>query len=114
MEYILLGRDNTIDLLLEKEGPDDSAPVAVDLSNATKITASFGTTLVSSTDKAAGLITWDQVGYDVGEIRMALGGETITAGTYTVPIIVYDAVNDDGIQWRKVDMKVVADEEGTA
>ena len=113
MEYILLGRDNTIDLLLLKEGPDDSSPVAVDLENATKITASFGDDLVSSVDPANGVITWDQVGYDTGEIRLALGEETLTAGTYQVPIIVYDAVNDDGIQWRKVDMKVVADEEGS-
>lgn len=114
MEYVLIGRDNTIDLLLLKEGPDDSAPVAVDLENATKITASFGDDLVSSVDKATGVITWDQSGYDVGEIRLALGEETLTAGTYQVPIIVYDAVNDDGIQWRKVDMKVIADEEGSA
>ena len=114
MEYILLGRDNTIDLLLLKEGPDDSSPVAVDLENATKITASFGDDLVSSVDKAAGVITWDQVGYDVGEIRLALGEEVLTAGTYQVPIIVYDAVNDDGIQWKRIDCKVVADQEGSA
>ena len=113
MEYVYLGRDNTIDLLLMKKHPvDDTAWVPVDLSVAIKITASFGDDLVSSVDPATGVITWDQPGYDVGEIRLALGEEALTAGTYQVPIIVYDVSNDDGIQWKKVDMKVVADEEG--
>ena len=106
MEYVLLGRDNTVDLSLEEDG------VGIDLENATKITATFGTFLVTSTDKAAGLITWDQPTYAAGEIRLGLGGETIPVGTYQVPIIVYDSTNVDGIQWKKVDMKVIADEEG--
>lgn len=114
MEYVYLGRDNTVDLLLMKKHPiDDDTWIAADLSAATKITATFGADVVTSTDKAAGVITWDQGGYDTGEIRIAAGAEALTAGTYQVPIIVYDPANDDGIQWKKVDMKVVDDEEGT-
>ena len=106
-EIVWLGHDNTIDLLLKA---DD---VAQDLSAVTKITASFGSTLVTSTDKAAGLITWDQAGYDIGEIRMDIGGETITPGGYDVPIIVYDTSNTDGVVWGEVSTLVKADVEAT-
>jgi hypothetical protein len=113
VEYVYLGRDNTVDLVLKKKHPvDDATWVAVELTAATKITATFGADLVESTDKAAGPITWDQVGYDTGEIRLALGAEALTPGAYEVPIIVYDAVFTAGVQWKKVDITVVADEEG--
>ena len=66
-EIVYKGHDNTINLILKSDG------VAQDLSGVTKITATFGTTLVSSEDKAAGTITWDQAGYATGEIRIAAG-----------------------------------------
>lgn len=79
-EIIYLGHDNTIDLQLKADG------AAQDLSAVTKITATFGTLRISSTNKAAGVITWGPgAGYDTGEIRMALGGESIPAGGYDVP-----------------------------
>jgi len=79
---------------------DVKAPV--DLSSVTKITASFGTKLISSTDKAAGLITWDQAGYEVGEIRIDAGGQTITPEGHDVPIITYDPDNEDGVVWGEM------------
>ena len=100
-EILYLGRDNTIDLKLKADGS------AVDLTNATKITASFDDTLISSTNKATGAITWDQEGYETGEIRLDLGAEDIDEETYTVPIIVYDAVNTNGIEFGTVIIKVV-------
>ena len=102
-EILFLGHDNTIDLVLKADG------AAVDLAAVTAITATFNGTTVESTDKAAGAITWDQGGYDTGEIRMALGGETITPGTYDVAINVKDPSNTEGIAWGYVRIEVVAE-----
>ncbi len=99
-EVVYLGHDNTIDLLLKADG------TAQDLSGVTKITASFGDTLVESTDPAGGPITWNQDGYDTGEIRLALGGQSITPGIYSVPIVAYDAVNITGVFWGLVSIRI--------
>lgn len=106
-EIVYKGHDNTIDLVLKSDG------TAQDLSGVTKITATFGDILVTSTDKAAGLITWDQAGYDTGEIRIAIGGESITASRYNVPIIIYDAVNTDGIVWGYVIIRIIDEVEAS-
>jgi hypothetical protein len=111
-EIVWLGHDNTIDLLLKAEDANGDQ-VAQDLSSVNKITASFGSKLISSTEKAAGLITWDQAGYDIGEIRIDVGGETIAAAGYDVPIITYDADNPDGIVWGEVSMLVKDDVEAS-
>ena len=109
LEYVYLGRDNTIDLLLKADG------TATDLASVTKITASFNNVLISSTDNEAGLITWDVDGYDTGEIRIAVGGETIPGGKYNkVPIIVYDATNTTGVHWGYIPVEVIAEDEATA
>ena len=103
-EIVYKGHDNTIDLVLKSDG------VAQDLSSVTKITASFDSTLVESTDKAAGAITWDQAGYATGEIRLDLGDQDIAAGRYTaIPIIVYDADNPNGIVWGFIDAFIRAE-----
>jgi len=107
METVYLGHNNLINLQLKADG------VAFDLSDITKITATFGTTLISSEDKAAGLITWDQEGYATGEIRLNLGGQSITSDYYEVPIVVYDASHAEGIVWGIVDFKVAAEVEGS-
>jgi len=104
-EYIYLGHDNTIDRILKA---DD---IPQDLSSVTKITMTFGDTTLESTDKASGIITWDQGGYDTGEIRMDLGAQTIDAGNYRAPIVVYDATNTDGIVWDTINVVVVDDVE---
>lgn len=106
-EVVYKDHDNTIDLILKSDG------IAQDLSGVTKITATFGDTLVSSTDKAAGLMTWDQAGYDTGEIRIAIGGESITAETYNVPIIIYDAANANGVVWGYIVIEVKDDVEAS-
>ena len=95
-EIVFLAHNNTIDLLLKAGG------TAQNLSSVTKITATFGTTTITSTDHAAGVIKWDNAGYDTGEIRLDLGGETIAAGSYYTAIVVYDAINTDGIVWGYV------------
>jgi len=102
-EIVYLTHNNTIDLLLK------SAGVAQDLSAITKITATFGSTTITSTDHAAGSIKWNNAGYDTGEIRLDLGGESITAGDYYVPIVIYDAVNTLGVVWGYISVQVKAD-----
>lgn len=94
-DIVYLGHDNTIDFLLTADN------VAYDLVNATKITASIDGTLISSTDKAAGLITWDQDGYDTGEIRLDLGAQSLIEGQHRMVIVVYDAGNTNGVVWGK-------------
>ena len=106
-EIVYLGHDNTIDLLLKADG------TAQDLSGVTKITATFGDTLIESTNAANGPITWAQSGYETGEIRLALGDQEISPGGYNVPIVVYDAVNTDGIVWGTVTVIVKAEVEGS-
>jgi len=107
-EIVYLGHDNTVDLILKVDG------TAQDLSSVTKITATFDSATIESADKASGAITWDQAGYDTGEIRMALGDETITAKKYyTVWIVTYDPVNSDGIVWGSVCIIVKSEVEGS-
>ena len=104
-EIVYLGHNNTIDLLLKADG------VAQDLSNVTKITATLSTKTITSTDKANGIITWDQAEYDTGEIRLDFGNEDIVVSTYQMYIIVYDAANTDGVVWGTVKTQVRADVE---
>lgn len=102
-EIVYLTHNNTIDLLLKSDG------VAQPLPSVTKITATFGSTTISSTNKITGAIKWDNAEYDTGEIRLALGGQSIAAGDYYVPIVVYDAVNTLGVVWGYISVEVKAD-----
>lgn len=106
-EIVYLGHDNTIDLILKADG------TAQDTSAFTKITATFGDTLISSTDHAAGLILWNNSGYATGEIRIDIGTESVAAKIYHVPIIVYDATYTTGLVWGYVDIEVKAEVEAT-
>jgi len=106
-EIIYLGRSNTIDLLLKADG------VAVDLTDVTAISLTVNGDKFESTNKAAGFITWDQVGYATGEIRIALGAQTITPGTFDAPLIVTDPTNPTGLDWGDVSVRVLSDREGT-
>lgn len=106
-EKIYVDHDNTVDLILKSDG------VAVDLSNATKISISIGGTTFESANKATGVITWDQVGYETGEIRIDIGNETgldaLAGSTYDAEITVFDASNPNGIAWDVIRVQVIAD-----
>ena len=106
-EVLFLGRNNTIDLLLKADG------VAQDLSSVTKITATIGSDLLTSTNATAGVIRWSGDGFDTGEIRIVSGAESLAAGKYDVPIVVYDAANTSGIDWGIVPIEVKADREAS-
>ncbi len=79
----------------------------------TKITATFGNTLISSTNHETGAIKWNNSGYDTGEIRIDVGAESITAKEYNVPIIVYDATWTTGLVWGYVNIDVKTDPEAS-
>ncbi len=97
-EIVHLGHNNTIDLKLLSDG------VAQDITTTTRMTLSFGTTLIDS-DVHSGVFDWS--GGD-GEILLTLGAQTITAGTYESELTVYDSVNTEGIVWPIFTIRVDA------
>lgn len=100
-EVAYLGHDNSIDLILKTDG------VAQDLTAVTKITITIGPDTVTSTDKAAGAIRWDQAGYATGEIRLFLGDQDINPGSYSEAwVVVYDPTNTDGVVWGSIELNV--------
>lgn len=97
-EIVHLGHDNTIDLKLLADG------VAQDITNTTRMTLSFDTTLIDS-DVHSGVFDWTD---GDGKLYLTLGAQTISAGTYESELIVYDAVNTDGIVWDVFTIRVDA------
>ena len=95
-EIVHLGHDNTIDLKLLA---DD---VAQDITNTTRMTLSFGSTLIDS-DVHSGVFDWTD---GDGKLYLTLGDQTITEGTYYSELVVYDAVNTDGIVWGSLTISV--------
>jgi len=106
-EFVYLGHDNSIDLILLSNG------VAQDLSGVTKMTITVGGILISSTNQATDPILWIKAGYSTGEIRLFLGKQSILPGNYEAPLIVFDANDPDGIVWDEIAIQVVADVQGT-
>ena len=88
-EIVHLGHDNNIDLLLKADG------AAHDITNTTRMTLSFGSTLIDSAIHS-GVFDWTP---GDGKLYLSLGAQTITAGTYYSELIVYDSVNTNGIVW---------------
>ena len=115
VEVVWLGHDNTIDLVLKADGV---ALTNDEMDAITKITASFGSVLLSSTNQANDPIRWRQTGYDTGEIRISAGGESIASNTYDVYLVVYDATNTDGVVWSTdgdtISVKVIGEVEANA
>lgn len=107
IEYAYLGHDNSIDLLLKADG------TAYDLTNITQMTLTLGSdTSITSDNGAADPIRWNKSGYDTGEVRLFLGDQSITAGTYRrAYLVVYDNDNPDGIVWGYIRITVKAEVE---
>lgn len=106
-EVVWLSHDNTIDLQLK------ASSSAYSLTSVTKITATFGTKKIQNSSASSGAITWAGAGYSTGEVRLQLGSQSISAGSYNVPIIIYDASHANGIVWGHVPISVRTDPEGT-
>jgi len=105
-EIVYLNHDNTIDLILKADG------TAVDLSSVTKMTVTFGTITLTSTNQVADPILWVQVGYERGEVHLILGDANIPAKSYkNVYLVVYDSIYTDGIVWGSFNVKILPEVE---
>ena len=100
-ESVHLGHDNIIDLLLTASGD------IVDISNTTRATALFDSTLIDS-DTSMSVFDWSE-GED-GILHLTFGEESIPTGSYKVVITLYDAVNIDGIVWDDFRCRVIGEE----
>jgi hypothetical protein len=112
-ELVVLGHDDVFRRQFTEGGE------AVDLSSATKITASFGDVLIEGTGGASDpLISWADsdpppAGWVKGEVRFSLGGEAIPHGFYEVPLFYYDAVYSNGVMFGVAPVNVIEDPEAT-
>lgn len=97
-EWVYLGKSNTIDLLLKADGS------AVDLSSVTRMTLDFDGTVIDS-DTSPSAFDWDTG--TTGKVVLALGAESISAGTYRALLTVYDDTNVNGIAWDRIKIVVV-------
>ena len=95
-EYVYLGHDNTVDLLLKVDG------VVADIVSSTRMTVEFGSTVIDS-DVSASAFDWDD---GSGMLYLTMGDESIPPGTYNAVLTVYDSVNTDGVVWNKFKCKV--------
>jgi hypothetical protein len=110
-EYVFLGHDNSIDVILKSRRAEDDLPVAQDLAAVNKITLTVGDVLVSSTNQANDPIRWLQTGYDTGEVHISLGAQSLTPDTYRAPLVVYDTDHPEGIVWGFIPVEVLAEVE---
>jgi hypothetical protein len=107
LETVYLGHDNYVSRILQLNS------VAYSLAAVTRITLTVGTKLIDSDNGASDPIRWFKDGYSTGEVRFYLGAETITAGSYSCPLVIYDATNTTGIVWDTVPIQFVAELEAT-
>ena len=99
VEYVYIGYDNTVDLLLKADGE------AQDLSSVTRmrlVDAGGVFDIDSDTDLSA--FDWDTG--TTGKVILSLGAQTIAASRYACKLIVYDPTNDDGIVWGRLVLEV--------
>lgn len=106
-QIVWKGHNNRIRLQLK------ASSSAVSLASVTKITLTFGSTLISNSSAASGAIIWSGASFSTGEVQLVLGSQTISAGKYDAPLIVYDAANTNGIVWDKIPIRVYDDEEAS-
>jgi hypothetical protein len=106
-EVVYLGHNNKIDLQLK------ASSVAQALSSVTAISLTFGNTKIENSSAASGAIIWSSASFSTGQVRLNLGDQTIAAGKYHAPLIVYDASNASGVVWGYVPIIIKADPEGS-
>ena len=96
-EIVYLGRDNRIDLLLLS----DNSPV--DLSGTTHVILKISGVSISSVGRTD-LFDWSSG--TSGELRLKLGGTTISLGAYKMGVIVYNTIDDEGIHFGDVPIQI--------
>ena len=86
-EDVYLTHDNEISVTVKNDG------VTYDISSATRVTLKVGATTIDSST-SADAFDW---GDGDGIIKIALGEETLNTGNYPAALVVYDAVNTNGL-----------------
>jgi hypothetical protein len=105
---VYLGHDNALDYILKADG------AVVDLSSATRMTLTLGSTLIDSDNGDADPIRWAKSGYATGQFRLVLGGLTITPGHYqNAWLVVYDPTNAAGVVFGSIPVFVMAEVEAS-
>lgn len=99
LETIFNGSDNSIQYVLT----DNGVPL-IDLSSVTRVVFKIGTTEIDSDVVGSGVIWWtdqtDYFGTTTDIVSAALGGQGLTAGSYSNSrITVFDPANPNGIVW---------------
>ena len=98
-ESVYNGRDNIITLVLSNNGA-----VITDLTGLTRVTVKMDATTTIDSDVVGSSVIWwsDSVTYrgaSTNVLRLALGGQSLTAGEYSgVEVVVYDATLTNGAQ----------------
>ena len=105
IEVVYIGHDNSVDLRLKE---DDSY---VCLSAISAMTITCGSLTCSSVNTSTDPITWSLTGYLSGEVRLKLGHQSITAGTYSAPLVVYASDYPNGLVWGSVRLDVIPEVE---
>ena len=115
-EFIYLTNDNTIDLVLRSDR------VVQDISLATRITLTFGSTVIDSdvvglgegqpfdntqTVSATEAALHPEVSEGDPKLVLDLGQQSIPAGDYDAELVVYDTTHTHGINWGTIPIKVV-------
>lgn len=107
-EFVYIGRDNAIDLLLSADG------VATDLVagnvNRMDLRLCQGRTEVQtiSSTTAPAAFDWTTAGA-TGRVILALGDLFTEAARYTAHLVVYDPDNANGIEWGTFPLRVKSD-----
>jgi len=105
MEEVFLGHNNYSALILTVSGN----PIGTSMF--TKMELQIGDVLVSSLNGANASIRWNQVGYQLGEVRFYLGAEALEPGIFNAPFILYSTIHPNGIVWDKVRFLVYSEVE---
>ena len=109
-EVIYLGHDNSIDLVLKNNN------TAIDLSGMNRMTLTFGSVALDSTNSSTQIMTWNKVGYATGELRIKMAtvsASRVTPGSYKAILTLYDATETNGIVWGEIPIIVKDEVEGT-
>ena len=94
IEVVYLGHDNTIDLVLKKNGVPDN------LSTITKVEITIGATVINS---VANPLAFDLSKIAIGTLVLKLGDQPIPSGNYSrCEIVVFDATRPGGLVWGAI------------
>jgi hypothetical protein len=115
-ELVYLGHYNPISRIIKRQRSTDPAPVPIpllEMATITRMTLTLGTKLIDSDNGDTDPIQWNKAGYEAGEFRMDLGGETIDPGAYqNAWLVVYYPEKPTGTVWGSFPVYVIAEVEG--